>query len=253
MAPLELRSRGGRSTPRAHASCSLQVLAQVFSRAALERYVPRLQGALRREVRTWCAARRPVNVYEATKALTFRMAARVLLGLQLDETQCAELSRTFEQFVENLFSLPLDVPFSGLRKVLIPQPRPSSCGSLGAPTHHLCWSGVVWRCVLGLPSALTCSVIPGGTHTLSGPDDHAPAAAAVGLLLDTLWQAPGQSSQPLPRMAPPGRASNTPLEARTAAERIEALGLQTRPRPSPAPAGVGEGWVPAPRPRAPGR
>ncbi|XP_045710462.1 cytochrome P450 26C1 [Phyllostomus hastatus] len=93
-----------------------KLLAQVFSRAALERYVPRLQGALRREVRTWCAARQPVNVYEATKALTFRMAARILLGLQLDETQCAELSRTFEQFVENLFSLPLDVPFSGLRK-----------------------------------------------------------------------------------------------------------------------------------------
>ncbi|XP_004450087.1 cytochrome P450 26C1 [Dasypus novemcinctus] len=93
-----------------------KVLARVFSRAALERYVPRLQGAVRREVRSWCAARRPVAVYEATKALTFRMAARILLGLRLDEVQCAELARTFEQLVENLFSLPLDVPFSGLRK-----------------------------------------------------------------------------------------------------------------------------------------
>lgn len=101
---------------------SLQVLARVFSRAALERYVPRLQGALRREVRSWCVARGPVAVYEAAKALTFRMAARILLGLRLDEAQCAELARTFEQFVENLFSLPLDVPFSGLRKVLPPQP-----------------------------------------------------------------------------------------------------------------------------------
>lgn len=84
--------------------------------------MPRLQGALRREVRSWCAARQPVAVYEAAKALTFRMAARILLGLQLDEAQCAELSRTFEQFVENLFSLPLDVPFSGLRKVLPLEP-----------------------------------------------------------------------------------------------------------------------------------
>ncbi|XP_014387044.1 PREDICTED: cytochrome P450 26C1 [Myotis brandtii] len=56
------------------------------------------------------------KVYDAAKALTFRMAARILLGLRLDEAQCSELSRTFEQFVENLFSLPLDVPFSGLRK-----------------------------------------------------------------------------------------------------------------------------------------
>ncbi|KAB0392986.1 hypothetical protein E2I00_003861 [Balaenoptera physalus] len=93
-----------------------KILARVFNRAALERYVPRLQGALRREVRSWCATRGPVAVYEAAKALTFRMAARILLGLRLDEAQCSELSRTFEQFVENLFSLPLDVPFSGLRK-----------------------------------------------------------------------------------------------------------------------------------------
>ncbi|XP_007949463.1 cytochrome P450 26C1 [Orycteropus afer afer] len=93
-----------------------KVLARVFSRAALERYVPRFQGALRREVRSWCAAPGPVAVYQAAKALTFRMAARILLGLRLDEAQCAELTRTFEQLVENLFSLPLDVPFSGLRK-----------------------------------------------------------------------------------------------------------------------------------------
>ncbi|XP_036736046.1 cytochrome P450 26C1 [Manis pentadactyla] len=93
-----------------------KVLARVFSRAALERYVPHLQGALRREVRSWCAARGPVTVYEAAKALTFRMAAHILLGLRLDDAQCAELARTFEQFVDNLFSLPLDVPFSGLRK-----------------------------------------------------------------------------------------------------------------------------------------
>ncbi|XP_004749709.1 cytochrome P450 26C1 [Mustela putorius furo] len=93
-----------------------KVLARVFSRGALQRFVPRLQGALRREVRSWCAARRPIAVYQAAKALTFRMAARILLGLRLDEAQCAELARTFEQFVENLFSLPLDVPFSGLRK-----------------------------------------------------------------------------------------------------------------------------------------
>lgn len=121
LALLEPPHRGGRTTARADPSCPPQVLARVFSRGALERYVPRLQGALRCEVRSWCATRGPVAVYEATKALTFRMAARILLGLRLDKAQCAELARTFEQFVENLFSLPLDVPFSGLRKVLPPE------------------------------------------------------------------------------------------------------------------------------------
>lgn len=116
-------SKGGWTAARDNPSCSPQILAQVFSRTALERYVPRLQGALRQEVRCWCTTRGPVAVYEAAKALTFRMAARILLGLQLDEAQCAELAGTFQQFVENLFSLPLDVPFSGLRKVLPLQPQ----------------------------------------------------------------------------------------------------------------------------------
>uniref|UniRef100_A0A8C8R936 Cytochrome P450 family 26 subfamily C member 1 n=1 Tax=Pelusios castaneus TaxID=367368 RepID=A0A8C8R936_9SAUR len=44
------------------------------------------------------------------------IAARILLGLSLEEKQFKDLAKTFEQLVENLFSLPLNVPFSGLRK-----------------------------------------------------------------------------------------------------------------------------------------
>ncbi|XP_014730933.1 PREDICTED: LOW QUALITY PROTEIN: cytochrome P450 26C1 [Sturnus vulgaris] len=42
--------------------------------------------------------------------------ARILLGLRLEEKQFKDLAKTFEQLVENLFSLPLNIPFSGLRK-----------------------------------------------------------------------------------------------------------------------------------------
>ncbi|XP_074151987.1 LOW QUALITY PROTEIN: cytochrome P450 26C1 [Sminthopsis crassicaudata] len=93
-----------------------KILARVFSRAALESYMPRIQTTLRRELCTWCGVPGPVDVYAAAKALTFRIAARILLGLRLEEGECNELAKTFEQLVENLFSLPLDVPFSGLRK-----------------------------------------------------------------------------------------------------------------------------------------
>ncbi|XP_072481514.1 cytochrome P450 26C1 [Notamacropus eugenii] len=93
-----------------------KILARVFSRAALESYMPRIQTTLRRELWAWCGVPGPVSVYSASKALTFRIAARILLGLRLDEGECNELAKTFEQLVENLFSLPLDVPFSGLRK-----------------------------------------------------------------------------------------------------------------------------------------
>lgn len=63
-----------------------------------------------------------IAVYSSAKTLTFRIAAQILLGLRLEEKQFKDLAKTFEQLVENLFSLPLNVPFSGLCKVLLPAP-----------------------------------------------------------------------------------------------------------------------------------
>ncbi|KAK1164629.1 cytochrome P450 26B1-like [Acipenser oxyrinchus oxyrinchus] len=93
-----------------------KILAKVFSHAALETYIPRIQGVVRTEVESWCANRGSINVYPSAKALTFRIAVRVLLGLNVEDDHLDYLSKTFEQLMENLFSLPLDVPFSGLRK-----------------------------------------------------------------------------------------------------------------------------------------
>ncbi|XP_053160998.1 cytochrome P450 26C1 [Hemicordylus capensis] len=93
-----------------------KILARVFSRAALESYLPRIQKAVACELRSWCKESGPIAVYSSAKTLTFRIAARILLGLRLDEKQFKELARIFEQLVENLFSLPLNIPFSGLRK-----------------------------------------------------------------------------------------------------------------------------------------
>ncbi|MGH0168173.1 UNVERIFIED_CONTAM: hypothetical protein FKN15_063418 [Acipenser sinensis] len=93
-----------------------KILAKVFSHAALETYIPRIQGVVRTEVERWCANRGSINVYPSAKALTFHIAVHVLLGLNVEDDHLDYLSKTFEQLMENLFSLPLDVPFSGLRK-----------------------------------------------------------------------------------------------------------------------------------------
>ncbi|XP_048362238.1 cytochrome P450 26C1 isoform X2 [Sphaerodactylus townsendi] len=93
-----------------------KLLARVFSRSALESYLPRIQALVSGELRRWCQEPGPVPVYSSAKSLTFRIAARVLLGLRLEEKRFAQLARTFEQLVDNLFSLPLNIPFSGLRK-----------------------------------------------------------------------------------------------------------------------------------------
>lgn len=91
----------------------------MFSRGALETYLTRLQDVVKSEIAKWCAEAGPVDVYAASKSLTFRIAVRVLLGLRLDEHRILSLSKTFEQLMNNLFSLPIDNPVSGLRKVKI--------------------------------------------------------------------------------------------------------------------------------------
>ncbi|NXE53013.1 CP26C protein, partial [Casuarius casuarius] len=93
-----------------------KILARVFSRAALESYLPRIQKVVSWELRGWCMEPGSIAVYSSAKTLTFRIAARILLGLRLEEKQFKDLAKTFDQMVENLFSLPLNIPFSGLRK-----------------------------------------------------------------------------------------------------------------------------------------
>lgn len=91
----------------------------MFSRGALEAYLTRLQDVVKSEIAKWCSEAGSVDVYSAAKSLTFRIAVRVLLGLHLEEQQITYLSKTFEQLMNNLFSLPIDTPVSGLRKVRI--------------------------------------------------------------------------------------------------------------------------------------
>lgn len=47
------------------------------------------------------------------------MAVRVLLGFRVSEEEMKHLFSTFQDFVDNLFSLPIDLPFSGYRKVFV--------------------------------------------------------------------------------------------------------------------------------------
>lgn len=97
----------------------LKILAKVFSRRALESYLPRLQEVIKSEIAKWCAEPGSVDVYAATRSLTFRIAIGVLLGLHLEEERIDYLAHIFGQLMSNLFSLPIDAPFSGLRKVSV--------------------------------------------------------------------------------------------------------------------------------------
>lgn len=93
-----------------------KILAKVFSRGALETYLTRLQDVVKSEIAKWCAEAGSVDVYAAARSLTFRIAVTVMLGLKLEEDHITYLSKIFDQLMNNLFSLPIDAPLSGLRK-----------------------------------------------------------------------------------------------------------------------------------------
>ncbi|CAL8378478.1 unnamed protein product [Boreogadus saida] len=58
----------------------------------------------------------PRVVPRESQRLSFTMAVRVLLGFHVSEEEMRHLFSTFQDFVDNVFSLPIDLPFSGYRK-----------------------------------------------------------------------------------------------------------------------------------------
>ncbi|XP_051778798.1 cytochrome P450 26A1 isoform X1 [Erpetoichthys calabaricus] len=97
-----------------------KVIMRAFSREALEYYVPVIEEEVRCAVSEWLASGSGVLVYPEAKRLMFRIAMRILLGFEPEKTKRDEheLVDAFEEMSRNLFSLPIDVPFSGLYRGL---------------------------------------------------------------------------------------------------------------------------------------
>ncbi|KAJ1141607.1 hypothetical protein NDU88_007935 [Pleurodeles waltl] len=98
-----------------------RVIMQAFSREALEHYIPVIEEEVRGSLAQWLAGGACVLVYPEVKRLMFRIAMRILLGFephQTDPETEQQLVDAFEEMIRNLFSLPIDVPFSGLYKGL---------------------------------------------------------------------------------------------------------------------------------------
>ncbi|XP_063291407.1 cytochrome P450 26A1 [Pelobates fuscus] len=98
-----------------------KVMMQAFSREALDTYVPVMEEEVRRAVKSWLENGSNVLMYPAIKRLMFRIAMRVLLGFEtweMENTLDQPMVDAFEEMIKNLFSLPIDIPFSGLYRGL---------------------------------------------------------------------------------------------------------------------------------------
>uniref|UniRef100_K7GIV2 Cytochrome P450 26A1 n=1 Tax=Pelodiscus sinensis TaxID=13735 RepID=K7GIV2_PELSI len=99
-----------------------KVIMKAFSREALQHYVPGIQEEVSACLARWLrSAGSCLLVYPEVKRLMFRIAMRILLGFEpghagRDSEQ--QLLEAFEEMIRNLFSLPIDVPFSGLYRGL---------------------------------------------------------------------------------------------------------------------------------------
>lgn len=106
---------------------------RAFSREALELYIPVIQEEVRAAIKEWLAKDSCVLVYPEMKRLMFRIAMRILLGFEPEQIKTDEqqLVEAFEEMIKNLFSLPIDVPFSGLYRV-----RSRSLVACGSSVSH---------------------------------------------------------------------------------------------------------------------
>ncbi|RVE60749.1 hypothetical protein OJAV_G00183760 [Oryzias javanicus] len=93
-----------------------KVFAKVFSHEALTMYLPKIQQVIQESLRVWSSNPDPINVYRESQKLSFTMAVRVLLGFRVSEEEMKHMFSAFQDFINNLFSLPIDLPFSGFRK-----------------------------------------------------------------------------------------------------------------------------------------
>lgn len=95
--------------------------AAAFTPAALASYAPRVEKATRDALARWhelCAADGTVDLYTELSSLTFRYATETVVDLSLDEASTARLRERWTDFTKNLFTLPIDLPGTPLRRAL---------------------------------------------------------------------------------------------------------------------------------------
>ena len=117
------KARGAGGARFSHSSLlGAQVIMRAFSREALQCYVPVIAEEVGNCLEQWLSCgERGLLVYPQVKRLMFRIAMRILMGCESRLASGGEaeqqLVEAFEEMTRNLFSLPIDVPFSGLYRV----------------------------------------------------------------------------------------------------------------------------------------
>ncbi|CAH1783469.1 unnamed protein product [Owenia fusiformis] len=104
------------STGSIHTSRRKAVL-KAFNYEALSSYVRPTQQIIHECIMKWPERDRILGYHEC-QGMTFEVAGKVLLGFNFDKQETTDLTKTFKRLQNNLFSLPVNYPGSGLNKGL---------------------------------------------------------------------------------------------------------------------------------------
>lgn len=94
----------------------LSIISCSFSLETLSEMTPVIQEVIRTHLLDW-QARRDVYAYPECKLMAFTLAACSLVGLDITSARKSGMHRTFVDFLENMMTLPFNIPGFGFRKV----------------------------------------------------------------------------------------------------------------------------------------
>ena len=87
-----------------------------FGTDTLSDFAPLFQEKICNAIETWCDAG-TIITYPECKSMTLVIAARAMLGLEIDSLKGKEMSLIFLDFLTNTLSIPFDLPGFGFHKV----------------------------------------------------------------------------------------------------------------------------------------
>ncbi|XP_067656990.1 cytochrome P450 26A1-like [Haliotis asinina] len=94
-----------------------KILLRALAPAAIQRHVPRIQNLVRNHILDWCSKGEQFGT-DICKRLAMSLAANILIGFDVDDQSLQSIINSFKTFTGNLFSLPWQLPGSGLTKGL---------------------------------------------------------------------------------------------------------------------------------------
>ncbi|XP_046362369.2 cytochrome P450 26B1-like isoform X1 [Haliotis rufescens] len=104
------------ATPESH-RIRKKLLLKALAPAALHGHVQSIQKLVRRHILDWCNKGEQLGT-DICKRLAMSVAANILIGFDVDDQKLQSIINSFKTFTGNLFSLPWELPGSGLSKGL---------------------------------------------------------------------------------------------------------------------------------------